>query len=451
MVPYESPTMASDVLTSPTEISSQHSHWVSWLISKRAVWALVDQAVVSCASFIVSLVIGRYLGKENLGIYFLAAGLFTIAQCICDQLIHVPYLVHAPHFDSRRTRVYSASAAVHCAILSIVAMMAIVLAANYQPATVEGVHLRNAMLVLAICFPGLMLRDFLHNYLHNRLRQFEVTCLDALVTSLQLITLSVLMLSNSLSVENALLGIGAACMVVSVAWLPRVASELEFQPRQFTPDFSHNWGIGKWALGSYLIGSSAPTILPWFLASAAGVDDTGLFAACLTLIGIAQVLLRGAGKYMAPRMVVAFVDGGRTALRTNVRVTLRYSLALMTPVTTVLCVFGGAMVRFAFGAQYANADSTVWVLSLGCWLQTIDIVVGNALLAMGLSKLNFVGDCARSVVTIVCAFLLIGEHGPFGAAMSLVVGTVAGLIVRGIYFWRELESNRSDANPVLVS
>ncbi len=430
--------------------SSSHAEWIPWLVSNRAALALIDQGIVSGASFLTSLAVGRYLGKESLGVYFLAAGLFTLLQCISDQIIHVPYLVHVPHFDDSRTRQYSASAFVHAIVLTLFAVVAVAIGAITRQASAEGDQLSRAMLALAVCFPGMMLRDFLHNYLHNRLRQFEVTCLDALVTGLQIAALGSLVLSDYLSIVNVVLVIGVACSVIGVAWLPRLIVDLEFHSGRILPDFLFNWTIGKWALGSYLIGSSAPTILPWFLASTAGIDDTGLFAACLTLIGIAQVLLRGAGKYMAPRMVVAFVQGGRASLARYVSRTLHYTLALMTVVTAGMIVFGNQLISLGFGSQYSGVQATIFVLSLGCWLQTIDIVAGNALLAMGHSRLNFIGDCIRCLLTIVSAAALIGELGPLGAALSMVIGTFAGLLVRIWYLRRELGDQQARGSTSIV-
>ncbi|TWU24013.1 MurJ-like flippase [Novipirellula galeiformis] len=399
--------------------------------SNRGGLALLDQGIVSGTNFVTSLIVGRYLGKENLGILFITLSMYTVLQCITDQLVHTPYLVRAPHFNGQRSKGYTGSVLAHAALLTLLAIGLIAVTAVGMGLTDSANGpLASSMLLLTILLPGMMLREFIHSLLHNQLRQAEAVLLDGAVAAVQLVALLLWWWNESLTVGHTLIAIGGASALVGAFWLPRLIRNVKVTLNLIASDFRHNWKIGRWTLGSYLVGSSAPTVLPWLLAITHGTQATGLLAACLTLIGLAQTFLRGLGKYMAPQMSVSYAQGGSVALRKTVQTFLVYALSVVTLMALVLGIGGQWLVQLVYGSEYDDVSRVMQCLALGCWVQTIDIVVGNGLLAVALSNRNFWADCVRCAVTAGLAFLVIPRLGPLGVAIALVVGMVAGLAIR---------------------
>ncbi|MEZ6135339.1 MAG: polysaccharide deacetylase family protein [Pirellulaceae bacterium] len=419
--------------------------------------ALFDQAIISGTNFVTSLVVGRFLGKESLGILFITISIFTLVQCITDQIIHVPYLVRRPRFSFDRAKAFAGSSLVHQFVVVLLAMIGVICAAIAVRMSSEPSNTLSGMLgLLAVLLPGMMLREFMHNMFHNQLRQQQVVVLDASVAGLQLSLLLGLWWIEALTLPRALLVIGISPLFVSLLWLPSLLRSIRIQPKFVLVDLRENWPIGKWTLGSYLVGSSAPTVLPWFLAWSHGVDATGLLAACLTLVGIAQTFLRGLGKYMAPQMSVAFAEGGVRRLSGSLLQFAFASLVVMSVISAVLALGGEALVRLAYGAGYTGVAGVMLVLAIGCWLQALDVLFGNALLALALSNRNFGADCVRFAITVALAFLLIPSLSALGVAIALVLGMVAGLLVRAHYLWQAmhdlaLATPIADKPPLVVS
>ncbi len=423
--------------TTPIESPSRFSSLVEktlQLASNRGGLALFDQGIVSGTNFMTSLVVGRHLGKESLGVLFITMSVFTVLQCVTDQLVHTPYLVRSPRLSKEQGKRFVGSVFVHTALITLLAIVMIAIAALVLLGGAthgsESDDLPIMLGLLAVLLPGMMLREFLHNLLHNQLRQSQVVLLDASVSILLLGSLLAMSAMGTLTVKHALIAIGLSAAVVAVGWSRRLSGMMTISPKTISKDFWGNWTIGRWTLGSYLVGSSAPTILPWLLTGTHGVEATGLLAACLTLVGVAQTFLRGLGKYMAPQMSVAYASGGRLELRKSIQTFLIFALLITTLIGTVLSLGGQTLVQFAYGSDYDGASQIMMWLGFGCILQTIDIVMGNGLLAITRSDRNFASDCARFAATAGLAFLLVPSLGPLGVAMSLVLGMVAGLMFR---------------------
>lgn len=428
---------------------------VNWLHSlrelskNRAFLALLDQGIVSGTSFLTSILVGRAVGKELFGVFFIALGAYTIVQCVADQLIHTPYLVRAPGQKNSALRQYTGSALLHNATLTLASIGGLLNAAAVILFSSSGsTELWQALALLAVCLPGMLVRDFMHNFFHNRLRQLRAVFLDGAIALVQLSALALLYALEALTVNRALLVVGLSSGLMALAWYPSFAKNWLVARGRVVEDFVANWSIGQWALGSYLVGSSAPTVLPWLLAFFHGTDSTGFLAACMMLVGVAQTFLRGVGKYMAPRMAHTYVAHGPNALLKSILGFVGFTLAVMTVLSGGLAIWGENLVVFGYGDEFAGTGRIMFVLALGCWFQTLDVVVGNGILAMAQTQLNFWADCIRCIATLVATGVLIVSFGAMGVALALGIGIVVGLCARVVLLMRALNAAPSPENVV---
>ncbi len=231
-------------------------------------WYGLDRPrIVSGASFVTSLLIGRLFRQgEPRGTLHRVRRL-TFLQCIIDQLVHVPFLVRSPHLDQQRIRTFIGSSFIHAAICHGRGAGRNSLGLGLDRfRTCLAARITLALSLLAMVLPGMMLREFMHSMLHNQLRQSEAVRLDFSVALTQIVSLLTLAWLDQLSIATCILVIGGSATLMALLRLPRLWSSLEITTSQWTHDLVQNWQIGKWTLGSYLIGSSAPTFLPWILA-----------------------------------------------------------------------------------------------------------------------------------------------------------------------------------------
>jgi O-antigen/teichoic acid export membrane protein len=402
---------------------------------------MTDQAVVSGASFATVLLLGRFVPQASLGIYHLSIGLFFFLQSLSEQLVHLPYLIRQSRLPDSRIKPLNGSVLVHNTTLAISgAIVILIIGLVVRWTHVENRQMASAMMALAVAVPWLMARDFIHNLLHTRLSQLQALVIDTLVVSLQLSLLVLLAYYDYLQIPLVFLVMGLSTGLVASIWLSSNRSFFEIKSRLIIPQWHHNWIVGRWALGSYLVGSAAPMILPWLLAFTHGLESAGLLAACMTLAGLPQMFLRGTSKYLAPLTANAYGQLGVTALNRVMNKFLLLYVVSMTAVLAVFALYGESLVRFCFDDSYAGTATIMLVLGLTSWLQGPDMVAGSGLNAFSRTDLNFAADLVRCLGIVIGAPLFIPALGALGVPLALLIGMITGGITR-VILYRLLSQN----------
>src|SRR5438128_4628311 len=87
--------------------------------------ALIDQAVVSGTSFLTTILIGRWCGAGELGVYSLGFSLLVSWGCAQQSLIALPYTIYRHRSRWGTQEEYAGSALVHNGLLSALALVAL--------------------------------------------------------------------------------------------------------------------------------------------------------------------------------------------------------------------------------------------------------------------------------------------------------------------------------------
>lgn len=407
--------------------------------ANRGLLAIVDQGVVSATSFATVLILGRLLSQETLGIYHLTIGLFFFLQCISDQLVNLPFLIRQSRLAPSRVLRLSGSVFVHNLLLACLGGLAILVAGIVLGVASENNReMATAFVALSFAIPWMLTRDFIHNFLHTRLSQFSVLVFDILVVTLQLGSVALLAWLKILSVPTVFFAMGMACAVVACSWLVKNRNLFRVRKRLLIPQWRLNWLIGRWALGSYLIGSAAPFILPWVLAYSHGLKGAGILAACMTLQGLPQMFLRGTSKYLAPLSANAYGKLGVAELNNVMNKFYLLYVASMTATTLLFGFFGETILQFCFNGSFSGTGSTMLVLGLVCLFQGPDMVAGSGLNSVSRTDLNFVADMARCVAILISAPLAIPAYGVLGVALVLLISMIVSVFARLLLFYRTI-------------
>src|SRR5438105_4928947 len=80
--------------------------------------AVLDQAVVSGTSFLTTILVGRWCGAEELGVYALGFSLVVTWTCVQESLIALPFTVHRHRTLEGTQEEYAGAVLIHQAFLS---------------------------------------------------------------------------------------------------------------------------------------------------------------------------------------------------------------------------------------------------------------------------------------------------------------------------------------------
>lgn len=230
-----------------------------WLLT------LVDQAIVSGASFLVGVIIGRVGGKEQLGLYVLGLTIIGLLMVLQVVLIWAPYTVFSPQREGLEHALYTGSTLVHQLGLSALGIlslsgMGILLSWGWGPS-----GLKEVVWTLAIAGSFIAFREYIRQVCFAAL-QFKVAIVidggTALVQCGALLWLAYL---DKVSASSAFLALALGCGLASLSWLALARKSLALSLSQVISDLGRNWSFGKWVLGTNLAEFANWPLYQWIL------------------------------------------------------------------------------------------------------------------------------------------------------------------------------------------
>jgi len=404
----------------------------SVLSKQDALVCLFDQGIVSVAGFATSVLIGRWAGKAELGLYVIGLSMVLFARGFQQQLVSTPYTIYHHRRSDSLMPAYRGS----CLVLQTVFVAITMAYLIVQIAAASGgwisAEVVPSLVVLLIFIPAILMRELVRNFCFVHSKNTSVLKIDLAISVLQVVALLVLGFCNLLSGATAWLAIGASCVLTVGYWYYRSGPELQFAKEPLVKDLTLNWTFAKWAVSGQFVGSLPTYLLPWLLLLAAGAEGTGLFGAGLTLVGVANIFNTGILNYLTPKAAKVYVDDGSEGLRQlMVRMYLVFLVAIGSFIM-LLSIIGDWVTVSLFGLDYAGLQTVLILLAVGKLFEGFSHTASGGLFAMERIKENFWVDLILMLITITAALLLIGPYGVLGAAWTTLIAASTGAILRTI-------------------
>ncbi|WP_166824813.1 lipopolysaccharide biosynthesis protein [Thalassoroseus pseudoceratinae] len=401
-------------------------------ISKGAC-AIMDQAVTSAGRFISTILVGRACGVEGLGLYSLGISVAMITLAAQHSLITAPYTVYLHKRSSQRER-SSYAGSMLIAWLTLACVIGTLFLTT--SATIPHLHADSTytklFAVLALGVPALLLREFARQLTFAN-SQFKTALLfDSVTAFLQVIALLILTTTNRLSPIGAWWAIISVYSLTSAVWLLHRRGSINLRYSEFWSDLKQNWSIGRWDLASNVFMTSQLYLMHWCLAWSVGVQETGVYAACATVLLFANPLVMGISNFIMPMISRTLCNDGLQAMT---RVVLRATLVLgtiMLSFSAVAILMGPMILQILFQIDSNNTHRIVIaLLAANATIGAFGIAPEWALLALEKPQVTFRAACIGLATTGLAAVTMIQAWGVVGAALGLLLGTLLSVS----YIW----------------
>jgi O-antigen/teichoic acid export membrane protein len=442
--------VASDVRAGDAAPAARADAWTGLENSRRArrpwarllrgasgkdVLAVLDQAVVSGTSFVTTILLWRWCGPGELGVYSLGFTLLVTWGCVQESLIALPYTLYRHRPLKGTPAEYAGSVLVHQGLLSALALITLAAAgvALSWGGFVPG--LAGVTWVLALVMPFALFREFGRRFAFAHLGMAEALALDGTVAALQLAGLAALAWAGALSAGSAFATVGAACALTGAAWLYWARDEFAVRGSQWRATMRQSWTLGKWIFAGQLTLSVQAYFIHWLLAGTSGAAATGVYTACMSIALFSNPLILGISNALAPRTAQAFTEGGGGELRRVVFQTTALLAAAMALFCAAVFVGGDDVMALLYhGSQYEGHDHTVAVLALAMLASALGMPASNGLTAVERPDVVFKVSLVAVGLSVALVPFLVAEWGVTGAAYGFLAGNVAGSLGRWIAF-----------------
>ena len=361
--------------------------------------ALVDQAIVSGASFASMVIVARWTVPTQLGIYSIGISLLVASLTIQEVLISLPYTIQRDRAVGTPEECAGASL-MQSGHLS--ALLVLVLAATSAGLRATGAEQELALMVsaLAAIAPFALLREFGRRFAFAHLRVAEAALLDGAVATIQLSALCWFGWNGWMSSTTACLALGGACAPTAAMWLYLSRRDFALRASQLGEAIRQSWALGKWFFGSQIAMLVQGYVANWLLAWIAGTATTGVYAACMSVVSTANPLILGISNILLPRAVLALREGGASKLlRQSVQDAGLLGLA-MSAFCVAVVIAGGSVLRMLYhGAAFEGGEQILTVLAAALLATSLGMPATNALASMERTREIFWTISGAAVLT----------------------------------------------------
>jgi O-antigen/teichoic acid export membrane protein len=411
--------------------------------------AVFDQGIFAGASFIVTVLLARWMTQTDFGAFSVAYYVYVLFQNVFEGLIHEPFGIFGAGRLSRQLQAYTGRLLIGLSFLGVVftgmiLVLALVLHAIGQYA------LANAFAGAAVAVTFLMARVAIRQPLYILSCVHWSVAAGAIYLVCILAALCALRSWSMLTAFSAFLAMGVASAISSgliiLILLKPIwrSSDAALAPRELIAD---HIAYGKWAIGERFLLWFQTSIFFLELPIVAGLHGTGAYRAISILVLPALMTLGAVGAVMLPMLVRVQAEQPKPYW---VRLLLPGAILGMFGYGVALVVFGDEIGHLLFGGQY-DADLTtplLTVVAIGLIPAAITGVLELQLRAAVRIRQILIARVAATAALMLVGIILTAWFQLLGALIALdVVLLTTACVHLGMNRRRRLTGTGSDPGP----
>jgi O-antigen/teichoic acid export membrane protein len=399
-------------------------------------WGVADQGASSFTNFGLSVLAGRVLGTDGLGVVFLGFSMYLLALSAVRGLIMEPFVVATSAMNQREQE-----AATRACTILVAAVGAGISVLMVVLGLVIGDPLGRSLLIFAPWTGIAMVQDHWRSVLFRDQRGRGAAINDGVWALGMVAMLPLAFIYRSDWIIAATWGVGAAAGALLGVW------QIKLKPSR--PLNAIDWWrrelsyLGSWLAIQNVVFSAGAQLTVVLLAAQLGAGDLGgiravdVVFAPMTLVG--EAFSFPGVPIIARALAVSLADARRWAWRLSGGATVLVGayLALATPLSRVI-------LSHLFGPEFAVFTAIVIPVALGQLLRASSI--GFSILLKADRRVHAITIC-RAVTTVLALVFgptLAALYGlvpaVWGTELALVTGSIAtivlGLMARDVPFRR---------------
>jgi O-antigen/teichoic acid export membrane protein len=414
--------------------------------------SLADRGFIGVATLLATVLIGRWAGAEELGLFSLFFPAVILAIALEESLITAPYTYFAArHAAPDERRDYLGSVLRHTMILSAVTSLLLLLAAGVAYAAGWRGYVA-AIAILAPVVPCVLLREFSRRVVYADLRPMTAAWISGGVSVVQLALMAAIHWSGQLTAVTAFAAMGISSVIGGALWLWANREEIECRPTGVKSAFARNWFLARWTTATQIGEVVRIQMFPWLLAVVLNEHTVGIYAACAAIATLSGPLQIAVSNILLPQFAAAeeqkrLADADRLMWQATAWMTL-----VMTLFTLVVGSVSGSIVPRLYGSEFVGTQWPLVLLLVAQLISAASMPAARALVALQRPDLDFVCQLAGIVLNLAAGVPLVLEWGITGAAWSGVLAAMTKAALTAVFYTREIHArSRRHADAITAS
>ena len=385
--------------------------------------SIADQGAAAVVSFLASILIGRQLGTEALGIYAITNVFVALIRTLQDCLVLEPMAVYGGRRTSEeRHRYYGFLLGLETVWVGLLTTL---LASGAAIAwSIGSIDARLFHTIAASC-----VFSFIFCFLYVRRRQFyvELRQFHALAQSLAylffvVVAFGSLLFFDGWDVAHVYILLALCSAIACVAGRDhanhRFARPTRAEVRRYARD---HWHFAKWILLGIPLGMVAYQGYFFVMGAVVSTEAAGLLKAAEALIAPFSQIAMGMRLMLIP-MASRRVDGMSPAQQRTYALRLSLPLLALAAAYGTAIYFGGEIaLRALFGEQIAGAFPLVQVMAFIPLFMAGPMPAAIILSSLRRTNMRFISECIACVGTLLIGLPLVFHYGLIGGAFGMML------------------------------
>jgi stage V sporulation protein B len=395
-------------------------------------WVLFSSAVTLLIGFLLRIVLARWLGAADLGLYTMVVTIQGITELVATLGIPVALIKYTAEHQDDRDRLFRTTSAAF--ISSVILGLVFGLLMYGLSGTLAGAfhmpELAHLLKILAFVFPLASVVGTLLG-LSNGLRQMKTYAYLMIFRSLLMILLVVALVWLGFGVEGAVLSIVLSTAGGCIFGLYFLRKYLRLNLQGFVQNVKKLVLFGSQVFGANLLSlvivQMDIIMIGYFLAA----QDVGYYSVAVSLSTFFLLIPQAIQRITYPATSEYWSKNNHQALREMIDKSMKYSACILLPLGLGVGFFANELITGIFGQEFVYAVLPLLVLLITRVIMGSSIdPVGACYSGVGRPDLVLKLNAVAAAMNIGLNILLIPHFGILGAA----VATAISLLTQDVIF-----------------
>ena len=398
-------------------------------------WVFISQVVTLATGFLLSVILGRFLGAAPFGLYTMTLTIYTIASTVAGIGIPTAIVKYVAEFKENKEKlnIFVSCGVVNSVIFGAIAGTVLFTLSNTLANVFNMPELTGLIEIIAFSLPFFVVNNTLLGLL-NGLREMKSYSFRTAIRSALLLGFTILFVGIGLGIKGAVLAVllSEVGTLFLLIFISRNFFNFVIQDYVKTTRELVKFGSQLFlASAIYLVNTRADMLLVgYFLLD----KDVGMYAIAVAFASVFQMIPRAISTVTYPMISENYGKKLYQANEILTNKTIKYSLAILSILAILLIFFAKDIISWLLSPEFLPAVVPLTILVLAMVFSGSLASTGGVFSAAGRPDLAFKINLAKLMPNIGLDILLIPMFGIIGAAIgtaaSILVGTVLGIYLR---------------------
>jgi O-antigen/teichoic acid export membrane protein len=394
-------------------------------------WAFLDQALVSGTNFLSNILLAKYLGIEEFGIYVIIVLGMLLFTLIFQSLVTVPMMNITPKVSLKNEylKVVKIQSVGFSLLLSLLAFLMINLSWIFN----KNWDLSDYSLLITLLIFVTLNQDFVRRYFYVKETPKLSFFSDVLRNSLFLGGTTALFLFYDITLRKTLLILTIANLSGVIPFYA-IYKNLKVNSENFKVHFFRNWMFSKWLLASSIIQWVSDNTFMLGAGAFLGATAVGAQKAAQSLFGITHIFFHALDNIVPLKIAIYIKNNDRTSIVKYIVRLIFIGLLVVGVFTLLFLVFKNTLFETIFNKDYLPYTYLLYYIAIFYISLALTNPIVYLIKATENTKVLFLAQAIISMLFLGIVKLITDKYGVLAQPISSILYQIVFISVILIYF-----------------